>query len=412
MANPGEEGGGVDDTSSVTGSASLKSVQSGGQSSTTSKTSNRDPSKKNNKQVVPMEAVSRGPSNGSANSLNNMSNQQRNQQQHQKNKARSTDDYSSIGAASCLSQESFGGGDQDTKRNLLQQQRRLLLIRHASKCDIGPTCKTKGCPQMVTLWKHMKECRENKCTVRHCVSSRCVLNHYRICKSEGKTESCAMCGPVLEYVRKKGDKSTDDLDTLLVLDNEEKLASTTPVLGDLDSATSDVRSSQEKKPSDIEIDTEPLNVIAGEQDNSSSPKPGHRRPSDLLQIENNEPQNEEAISMPVNVTDLQQDIERKETLLQSVRGQKVSFIPISYGLLLFLNMNISHILTSRSFLILSPGKSLFPKSEIETTARDGIQSRRSTKTTGATTDSRTYESTICEPRNNDSRGNSKPTTTR
>lgn len=335
MANPGEEGGGgggVDDTSSVAGSASLKSGQSGGQSSTTSKTSNRDPSKKNNKQVVPMEAVSRGPSNGSANSSNNMNNRQKNKQQQQKNKARSTDDNSSIGAASGLSQESFGGGDQDTKRNLLQQQRRLLLLRHASKCDIGPTCKTKGCPQMVTLWKHMKECRENKCTVRHCVSSRCVLNHYRICKSEGKTESCAMCGPVLEYVRKKGDKSTDDLDTLLVLDNEEKLASTTPVMGDLDSATSGVRSSQEKMPSDIEIDIEPLNVLAGEQGNSSSPKPGHRRPSDLLQIENNEPQNEEAVTG--NVPDLQQDIERKETLLQSVRGQKVSFIPfipISYN---------------------------------------------------------------------------------
>jgi hypothetical protein len=324
MANPGEEGGGVDDTSSsVTGSTSMKSVQSGGQSSTTSKASNRDPSKKNNKQAVPMEAVSRGPSNGS-NSSNNMSNQQRNQQQ-QKNKtsAKSTDDNSSIGAASGLSQESFPSG-QDTKKTLLQQQRRLLLLRHASKCDIGPTCKTKGCPQMVILWKHMKECRENKCTVRHCVSSRCVLNHYRICKSEGKTESCAMCGPVLKYVRKKGDKSTDDLDTLLVLDNEEKLASTPPVLGDLDSTIDGVSISQEKMPSDIEIDIEPFNVLAGEQGNSSSPKPGHR-PSDLLQMENNEPQNEEAISMPVNVPDLQQDIEKKEVLLQSVRGQKVSY---------------------------------------------------------------------------------------
>ena len=330
MANPGEEGGGVDDTSSsVTGSTSMKSVQSGGQSSTTSKASNRDPSKKNNKLAVPMEAVSRGPSNGS-NSSNNMSNQQRNQQQ-QKNKAsaKSTDDNSSIGAASGLSQESFPPSGQDTKKTLLQQQRRLLLLRHASKCDIGPTCKTKGCPQMVILWKHMKECRENKCTVRHCVSSRCVLNHYRICKSEGKTESCAMCGPVLKYVRKKGDKSTDDLDTLLVLDNEEKLASTPPVLGDLDSTIDGVSISQEKTPSDIEIDIEPFNVLAGEQGNSSSPKPGHRQ-SDLLQMENNEPQNEEAISMPVNVPDRQQDIEKKEVLLQSVRGQKVSFIPISY----------------------------------------------------------------------------------
>jgi len=88
---------------------------------------------------------------------------------------------------------------------LLQQQRRLLLLRHASKCDAGPTCRTKFCPQMVTLWKHMKKCRDKHCKVSHCLSSRCVLNHYRICKSEGKTASCAICAPVIQHIRQSSD---------------------------------------------------------------------------------------------------------------------------------------------------------------------------------------------------------------
>ena len=87
------------------------------------------------------------------------------------------------------------------KKVVRQQQQRLLLLRHASKCTAGPSCKTKFCCQMVTLWKHMKKCRKIDCKTSHCLSSRCVLNHYRICKSKNKTSSCEVCAPVMKHIR-------------------------------------------------------------------------------------------------------------------------------------------------------------------------------------------------------------------
>ncbi len=78
-----------------------------------------------------------------------------------------------------------------------QQQQRLLLLRHASKCTAGPACKTKFCGKMVELWGHMKQCRDKNCQTAHCLSSRCVLHHYRICKAENRTASCEVCSTVL-----------------------------------------------------------------------------------------------------------------------------------------------------------------------------------------------------------------------
>jgi Bromodomain/TAZ zinc finger len=92
---------------------------------------------------------------------------------------------------------------QQKKKVIRQQQQRLLLLRHASKCTAGPTCQTKFCAQMVTLWKHMKKCRDKNCSTSHCLSSRCVLNHYRICKSQGRTASCEVCGPVMEQIKRQ-----------------------------------------------------------------------------------------------------------------------------------------------------------------------------------------------------------------
>jgi hypothetical protein len=89
------------------------------------------------------------------------------------------------------------------KKVILQQQQRLLLLRHASKCTAGAACQTRFCSQMVTLWRHMKSCRDKNCKTPHCVSSRCVLNHYRICKSNGKTASCEVCGPVMMKINQK-----------------------------------------------------------------------------------------------------------------------------------------------------------------------------------------------------------------
>ena len=120
---------------------------------------------------------------------------------------------------------SGGGGDptaqsrfQDPsaaqkKKVILQQQQRLLLLRHASKCTAGPSCPTKFCSQMVTLWRHMKTCRDKNCQTSHCLSSRCVLNHYRICKSNGKTSTCEVCGPVMSKIKQveRDDSTTDPL---------------------------------------------------------------------------------------------------------------------------------------------------------------------------------------------------------
>jgi hypothetical protein len=99
------------------------------------------------------------------------------------------------------------------KKVILQQQQRLLLLRHASKCQAGAACPTKFCSQMVTLWRHMKTCRDKNCRTPHCLSSRCVLNHYRICKSNGKTATCEVCGPVMARIKQleNEDGSVDPL---------------------------------------------------------------------------------------------------------------------------------------------------------------------------------------------------------
>jgi hypothetical protein len=99
------------------------------------------------------------------------------------------------------------------KKVIAQQQQRLLLLRHASKCNAGPACSTRFCSQMVTLWRHMKSCRDKNCRTPHCLSSRCVLNHYRICKSQGKTATCEVCGPVMVQIKQleRDDGTVDPL---------------------------------------------------------------------------------------------------------------------------------------------------------------------------------------------------------
>ena len=90
------------------------------------------------------------------------------------------------------------------KKVIRQQQLRLYLLRHASKCTKGALCKTRYCPQMVKLWNHMKtSCPGADCKVPHCLSSRCVLNHYRICKDFNRSSTCEVCAPVMKYIRQE-----------------------------------------------------------------------------------------------------------------------------------------------------------------------------------------------------------------
>lgn len=103
------------------------------------------------------------------------------------------------------------GSVGNPQKVIRQQQQRLLLLRHASKCDVGPECTTRFCAQMKPLWQHMKRCRDKDCQTRHCQSSRCVLTHYRICKSQGKTSTCEICGPVMEHIQRQ--ERADGLDS-------------------------------------------------------------------------------------------------------------------------------------------------------------------------------------------------------
>lgn len=58
----------------------------------------------------------------------------------------------------------------------------------------------------------MKRCRDKSCKTAHCLSSRCVLNHYRICKGENRTETCEVCSPVMKQFRVQAAANGDEVD--------------------------------------------------------------------------------------------------------------------------------------------------------------------------------------------------------
>ena len=99
-----------------------------------------------------------------------------------------------------------GGNRQvsDRQQVLRHQQQRLLLLRHAAKCqhDDGRCPVTPHCAGMKRLWKHIAECKDQKCLVPHCVSSRYVLSHYHRCKDV----RCPVCGPVREAIHRSHEK--------------------------------------------------------------------------------------------------------------------------------------------------------------------------------------------------------------
>ena len=86
--------------------------------------------------------------------------------------------------------------ESDTKAR--HKRQRLLLLRHASKCtaEDGTCTITPHCSEMKVLWKHIAACKDSYCKVRHCMSSRYVLSHYRRCKPP-----CDICDPVKEIIK-------------------------------------------------------------------------------------------------------------------------------------------------------------------------------------------------------------------
>lgn len=372
----------------------------------------------NNQAAVPLEAPSQGPGNdllgvgaSSANNSNNPLQQQANgsiaqdqtqqmlmlQQQQQQllmgqgqaQGSESANEQSNDGLnipglnPQDLTNDDSGNGNPRSEKKkviLLQQQRRLLLLRHASKCEGGANCRTKFCPQMVTLWKHMKKCRDKHCKVSHCLSSRCVLNHYRICKSEGKTASCAICAPVMKHIRNNGDANSvgtpgggseggvDDLDTLaLGSDGLDPLAS----LDDAGIGAGMEPDGGSAGGAQGLANFEPLDAFTMSErhdgSNSLSPKPAipaaigtpSEAPQDPQQqstteslsaaIEGIQSQSAQGQQQQqngnANAQDLQQGLQKKHLLLQQVQQQKVRKMFTNHACMLILL-----VLTNSSFL--------------------------------------------------------------
>lgn len=127
----------------------------------------------------------------------------------------------------------------------------LLLIRHATKCQVLPgKCKVKRCLEMKQICQHIQTCQRGRsCTTRHCVASKRLLSHYMRCPRggfscnsrgnsreslsssstfgslEGSTTTnattsmsttCPICDPVKSFIReaKKRDKLGSLLDEL------------------------------------------------------------------------------------------------------------------------------------------------------------------------------------------------------
>jgi E1A/CREB-binding protein len=68
-----------------------------------------------------------------------------------------------------------------------------------SRCQMSPSGQTMSITGMKRLWKHLAECKDLKCLVPHCVTSRYVLSHYHRCKDV----KCPVCGPVREAIQAK-----------------------------------------------------------------------------------------------------------------------------------------------------------------------------------------------------------------
>jgi len=85
-----------------------------------------------------------------------------------------------------------------------QQSTRLMQLNHAYRCRAAaqvrdsqarePPCTAEGmqCPYFQFLWGHMERCTDSPCQVKHCVSSRFCIEHYKNCADE----ACEVCVPV------------------------------------------------------------------------------------------------------------------------------------------------------------------------------------------------------------------------
>jgi hypothetical protein len=82
-----------------------------------------------------------------------------------------------------------------------KQQRWLLLLRHASKCNVqqGTCSATPHCTVAKQLVQHVTQCQSSQCTYPRCVAARDLLRHHMRCQEV----KCVICTPVREYMQRQ-----------------------------------------------------------------------------------------------------------------------------------------------------------------------------------------------------------------
>lgn len=90
---------------------------------------------------------------------------------------------------------------EERKNQILKQQRWLLFLRHCAKCTAGPNqCQYKStCALAKELWRHLIDCKDDKCQYPRCAPSRILLQHHQKCRDK----ACPVCMPVKQYVSKQ-----------------------------------------------------------------------------------------------------------------------------------------------------------------------------------------------------------------
>ena len=91
--------------------------------------------------------------------------------------------------------------NEERRNQILKQQRWLLFLRHCAKCTAGPNqCQYKStCALAKELWRHLIDCKDDKCKYPRCGPSRILLQHHQKCRDK----TCPVCMPVKQYVSKQ-----------------------------------------------------------------------------------------------------------------------------------------------------------------------------------------------------------------
>ncbi|KAF5831026.1 histone acetylation protein-domain-containing protein [Dunaliella salina] len=91
-----------------------------------------------------------------------------------------------------------------------RQQRWLLFLRHCAKCRAPESeCQLQQqCRFGKQLWTHILGCSNPQCEYPRCSTSKELLKHHQKCSSQ----TCPICHPVKEYVRKTRQKQQQELE--------------------------------------------------------------------------------------------------------------------------------------------------------------------------------------------------------